>query len=317
MATDKLTYIGEADAFKVLAALPTCQWRLLFALSRWGGLRVGSEVRLLTWSDVNWDQQKITVHSPKTIRHAGHEKRVIPMFPELARLLAERFEEAAEGDTLILPMLAGRSDASLRDTLMRAIKDAGLIVWPRLWHNLRSSRQTDLEDLFKPKVVCTWLGNSEAVSRKHYVQVTEKYYAKAAQSSPASIGADGQESRKYIEKTGPDELLRRSVEAAQNAAQSALASGVCDGQRSGDDAELSGNSQHVIPGQLLAKLESSPGGTTGTPKIPEKTAVCEACGTESGTLPADRDLALVVTRWSKLTSHVKATIMGMVRKAGR
>jgi integrase len=257
MATDKLTYIHEADAYKVLANLPTCQWRLLFALSRWGGLRVGSEVRLLTWNDVNWDEQKMVVHSPKTKRHAGHEKRIIPLFPELDAVLAERFAEAAEGDMVVLPMLVGRSDASLRDTLIRAIKDAGLTVWPRLWHNLRSSRQTDLEDKFKPKVVCSWLGNSETISRKHYIQVTEQDYAKAVQKATraARSASDDPKRESLANHREPQsepadaELLRRSVEAAHQAAQSAHVTGDYACQLFDDHAKMSGISHSDRGGQ--------------------------------------------------------------------
>ncbi len=98
-------YISEADAQLVLEELPNTEWKLLFALSRWGGLRVGSEVRELTWGDVDWEQQRILIHSPKTERYEGRETRLIPLFPELAPLLDKRYDEAAEGDVLILPML--------------------------------------------------------------------------------------------------------------------------------------------------------------------------------------------------------------------
>jgi integrase len=127
-------FIDATDALKVLAKIPSIEWKLLFALSRWGGLRVGSEVRLLEWRHVDWEDQKILVHSQKTKRHAGHETRIIPLFLELAPLLAERFVEAAMGEPLVLPMLVGRADASLRDTLKRAIKESGLTVWPRRSH---------------------------------------------------------------------------------------------------------------------------------------------------------------------------------------
>ena len=161
---------------------------------------------------------------------------------------------------MVLPMLTGRSDASLRGTLIRAIEDAGLTVWPRLWHNLRSSRQTDLEDRFKPKVVCAWLGNSEMISRKHYGQVTEEDYVRAAQSLSAATDANNQIAHENAGKEPQNELLRRSVEAAQKAAQSALASSDCDGLHPGEDANMSGISQHVTPSQLLTKVEGSPGG---------------------------------------------------------
>jgi Phage integrase SAM-like domain len=120
IATKRRAYIADADAQKVLAELPSSEWKLLFALSRRGGLRVGSEVRRLTWADVDWDQQRILIRSPKTEHHAGHETRLLPMFPELAPLFDKQFDEASEGEELVLPMLVGRPDASLRKTLERA-----------------------------------------------------------------------------------------------------------------------------------------------------------------------------------------------------
>jgi integrase len=187
LATTRRAYISEADARKVLAELPTPEWQLLFAFSRWGGLRVGSEVRRLTWEDVDWAGQRILIHSPKTARHVGHATRLLPIFPELAPLLNKRSAEATEDETLILPMLAGRSDASLRKTLERAIRNAEVAAWPRLWHSLRSSRQTDLEDRFPSHVVCAWLGNSKAIAQKHYLQVTDAHFSAA--SNPATDAA--------------------------------------------------------------------------------------------------------------------------------
>ena len=112
------------------------------------------------------------------------------MFSELAPLFDNRYSEAVEGEQYVLPMLLGRTDASLRKTLERAIEKAGLIVWPRLWHNLRATRQTELENDFPSHVVCAWLGNSEATARAHYLQVTEDHFAKAAQKAAQSANGD-------------------------------------------------------------------------------------------------------------------------------
>jgi len=100
----------------------------------------------------------------------------------LPPLLDERFAEAEEGDQYVLPMLIGRTDASLRKTLQRAIRRAGVEPWPRLWHNMRATRQTELEDQFPSHVVCAWLGNSKPIAAKHYLQVTDTHFRKAAQN---------------------------------------------------------------------------------------------------------------------------------------
>jgi integrase len=64
-------FITRAVAAKVLAALPDAQWRLLFALSRFGGFRRPSEHFALRWGDVNWELGRLTVRSPKTEHHEG------------------------------------------------------------------------------------------------------------------------------------------------------------------------------------------------------------------------------------------------------
>jgi integrase len=178
-ATDN-QFVTADEANKVLAQLPGCQWKLLFGLARWGGLRIGSDPRQLKWEHIDWEDQKILIHAPKTKRYAGKEKRLMPLFPELLPLLRACKANALAGEEYVLPMLAGRSDASLRDTVIRAIEDADLIVWPNLWRSLRSTRQTELEDKAIPThVVCYWLGNSPKVAQKHYLKVHEEHYAKA------------------------------------------------------------------------------------------------------------------------------------------
>jgi hypothetical protein len=122
------------------------------------------------------------VKSPKTERHAGHAERLIPLFPELLGPLHEAFDQAAEGAEFVLPFLHRISSAALRDPMHAAIRRAGLTPWARLWHNLRSSRQTELEGRFPSHVVCSWLGNSQAVARRHYLQVRETDFEKAVQN---------------------------------------------------------------------------------------------------------------------------------------
>ncbi|WP_145383180.1 N-terminal phage integrase SAM-like domain-containing protein [Botrimarina mediterranea] len=205
VATDHLRMIPDADARKVMAELPDAQWRLLFALSRWGGLRVGSEPRLLTLSDVLWDKQRILVRSPKTEHHKGHDCRHVPIFPELVAPLLEAQEAAEPGEPLLLPFLVGRTDASLRKPLLAAIKRAGLKTWPRLWHNLRATRQTELEQHHPTHVVCAWMGNSQQVANRHYLMVTDGDFEKAAgetralNAAPSDVGTANPESSEQQE----------------------------------------------------------------------------------------------------------------------
>ena len=63
----------------------------------------------------------------------------------------------------------------------KIIKRAGLVAWPRAWHNLRSSRQTELTETFPSHVVTAWLGNSERIAEKHYLQVLDSHFDRASQ----------------------------------------------------------------------------------------------------------------------------------------
>ncbi len=68
LAGEKYHFLDGGDAHKIVDQLPTTQWKLLFALARWGGLRVGSEPRAITWDDIDWENQRFTVHAKKTKR---------------------------------------------------------------------------------------------------------------------------------------------------------------------------------------------------------------------------------------------------------
>ena len=62
----------------------------------------------------------------------------------------------------------------------KIIERAGVTPWSRLWHNLRSSRQTELTESFPAHVVSMWLGNSERIAAQHYLQVLDSHFEKAS-----------------------------------------------------------------------------------------------------------------------------------------
>ena len=177
-------FVTHEMAQKVLNACPDAEWRLIFALSRYGGLRCPSEHLQLKWGDVDWAKSRIVVHSPKTEHHPNGESRVIPIFPELRPYLVEVFDQAVlEGGDVRNQSVITRyreRNCNLRTQLERIIGRAGLEPWPKLFQNLRSTRETELAEDWPIHVVCAWIGNSQAVAKKHYLQVTEDHLAKAA-----------------------------------------------------------------------------------------------------------------------------------------
>jgi integrase len=174
---DRQRYISREDSQKVLDACPDAEWRLIFALSRYGGLRCPSEHLGLRWIDIDWNG-KLLVHSPKT-EHQGKATRTVPMFPELRKYLTEALEAAPEGAVYVIHSYRD-STTNLRTRFERIIRKAGLDPWPRLFHNLRATRQTELSDKYPAHVVCKWLGNSKAVAEDHYLQTTDAHFARAS-----------------------------------------------------------------------------------------------------------------------------------------
>jgi len=175
---DRAFYVSPAVVAAVLEQCPGVFWRLVIALGRYAGLRVPSEVAALTWDDVAWDTGRLTARSPKTARHEGHAVRVVPICPELRAILAEAYDQAAEGQKLILPRSL-TSVSNLRTTFTRIIERAGFTAWPRLFQNLRASCATDWVERYPNHVVARWLGHSPLIAATHYLQAREQHFKDA------------------------------------------------------------------------------------------------------------------------------------------
>ena len=101
----------------------------------------------------------------------------------------------------ILPFFRGRYQqttfiqrSGAQQHLKLCQKRAALNPWPKLFQNLRSTRETELADQFPIQVVCDWIGNTEAIASKHYLQVTEDHFARAVeQGAPKEGQKEGQQ----------------------------------------------------------------------------------------------------------------------------
>ena len=136
------------------------------------------------------------VPSPKTEHHEGKAERIIPLFPELRPHLEAAFDEAPEGTEYVVSRYrnVGKAGTNLRTQFLRILNRAGLTPWPKLFHNLRASRETELAGEHPLHVVCQWIGNSQLIAAKHYLTVGENDFAKAAQipaQQPAAMAETG------------------------------------------------------------------------------------------------------------------------------
>lgn len=193
---ERRVYVSSEDTERVIRRCPNATWRLLVVLARYAGLRTPSEPFSLRWCDILWDEDRFIVNSPKT------GPRAVPLFPRVREALEEAWEVAPDGAEYVLPEELrrraegprGLRNANLRTSLLKIIRRAGLSPWPRPWHNLRASCETDLVNRYPLPVVAKWLGNTSMIAMRHYVDVTDEHFRQAAQRGPedrqrAPIGA--------------------------------------------------------------------------------------------------------------------------------
>lgn len=200
-------FVTRDETTAVLAACPDAEWRLLFVLSRYGGLRCPSEHLALRWGDVDWERDRITVRAAKTEHHKGNGVRIVPMFPELRPYLEAVFDAAPDGTEYVFTRYRD-SNANLRTQLQRIIDKAGVKPWPKLFQNLRASRATELAQDYPGYVAAEWLGHSQRVAIKHYWRATDEDYARAT----------GRQAVRTTEATENKRAAQRARKAAQNPA---------------------------------------------------------------------------------------------------
>jgi integrase len=166
-------FIERTAADRVLDACPDADWRCIFALARFGGLRCPSEVLGLKWTDIDWDAGRLRIDSPKT------GLRFCPLFPELRVVLSEAFALARDGAIHVVTKY--RDGQNLRTQFGRIIERAGIVPWPKPFVNLRASRRTELQEQFPSHVINVWLGQSTVIAERHYLQVTDQHWQDAVE----------------------------------------------------------------------------------------------------------------------------------------
>lgn len=299
-------FITVEETTKLLDACPDQKWRTIVALARYGGLRCPSDVLSLRWQDVDWTGGKIVVQSPKTEHHAGKATRTIPLFPELREQLEASFDPQAvyvvdERMRASAKCAAGWRNCNLRTTFIKIIGRAGLTAWPRRFHNLRSSRQTELAERFPSHVVCDWLGNSEDIAQKHYYQTTDEHFKRAQDGD----GKAKQKPKQLVAVSSGDDSQPAnptSVIAAQN-----------DSPRYCAQRKADGEGFDTIPENAANIAVSEKGGAESGAVESEFRENGGAAGPRQ--MPHDADLAALVEAWPSLPQAVKAAILAMVNAA--
>ncbi len=201
-------FIGAEASARVSEQLPNAQWRALFAMGRWCGARIPSEVRELRWADVDWERGRVTLVAPKTACHPGHGSRTVPLFRGARAALEELWDlaETREERSLVFPWVGARSGPALRKPLIAAIKRAGLEPWEKLWVSMRATRDSELRAVFPAYVIDRWMGHSADVAARNYSQVLDSHYEQACalQIPTQQPAANGRTARQRATDNGSE-----------------------------------------------------------------------------------------------------------------
>jgi integrase len=221
------------DRESVARVLVECDrnWRIIVTLCRFAGLRCPSEVLSLRWRDIDWLAGKMLITSPKTEHHEGKDSRLCPLFPEVREALESALATRSEGSVYVVESYRqhcatakGWRQANLRTQFERILKRAGVDPWPRLFHGMRASCETELLETFPNHVVAAWLGHSVKIQEKHYATVRESDFARAcgeayqkATQSPAVRTISESSCESLLTKKGPVSLDFQRIRACSMA----------------------------------------------------------------------------------------------------
>lgn len=174
---DGITTSGKQDATRevyvsratVEAVIAECDeyYGAVLAFARFAGFRCPSEHLQLEWQNIKPD--RLTVYSPKI-----KQSRTLPLFDELRPHL-----DNLRGNHPQYVFHRARASATkqFRLQILKAIKQADIKPWPKLFVNLRASCSTDLKaSKYPAHVVHYFLGHSQQVSDRHYNRIDERWY---------------------------------------------------------------------------------------------------------------------------------------------
>lgn len=162
------------------------EWKLLFGLARYAGLRTPSESHQLTWADVEFEEGRLRVRCTKTEHHVGRNVRFVPIGPELLGLLKGRKAEISDSDAKLVRITGNGRTRKMFDKVCKAAK---VEKWERIFQTLRSSCEKHWAMSFPEYAVAAWLGHSPRVSRKHYTQHVPKELYERATAGAAKCAA--------------------------------------------------------------------------------------------------------------------------------
>lgn len=161
-------------------------------------------------------------------------------------------------------------------------------VCPKSWQNLRATRATKLANTEKAHVAAAWPGHSTIVANKHYWQVTDDDFAKAAEGGAES---DAASAFRGLQRVARDRLSARKK--PRFCITSAL---------HGDKVQ-----NGVVGDTGLEPVAQNAENASSSEK---SDAESDVSGARNGAI--DPGLALIIERWPNLPEAVRQQIVRLV-----
>lgn len=201
-AGKSIRYVSTDEYRALSAAGSRLWWRALISVAYGSGLRRG-EILHLTWSDIDFENQRIHVQTKPSSRcliewePKDHENRVVPMSAESTQLLADIQADSEEGFAYIFisprrfKRIKQREAAGQWNSRSEAVNNVGRDfdvirrrsgTAPCTLHDLRRSAITNWAQRLPIQVVQQLAGHSNiATTRKYYLTVRPEDMASASQ----------------------------------------------------------------------------------------------------------------------------------------
>lgn len=180
--SDRIQYVPQEVVNHLLKFCPDSEWQLILVLARYGGLRIPSELTRLKWRDVDWDNSRIVIDSPKT------GARRIPIFREIDVFLKRHHEDTRNRDGHIVSRTR-RKAGNLRTMFTKIIRRSGCERWERLFHNLRASRCMEIAQICPMHEYSSVMGHDPKTAMQHYLKMRDGDYAAMVQKAERTIDA--------------------------------------------------------------------------------------------------------------------------------
>lgn len=169
---------------------------IYWSVVRWTGCRK-NEALLLEWSHIDFESSTMIMPAPKTARK-GIPERKLPIFPELKPILEFAFAKQDKPNNGFVV----RNILNLKDTdrskvnwsnknagphMERLIIKAGESPWPKLFQNLRVTRENELlrDDEYRRDAIHAFIGHTSETFDANYKHLSDDDFIPRSQRSKA------------------------------------------------------------------------------------------------------------------------------------